>query len=131
MRYLIGIVAAAALGACGPGGDHSSAARAEPPPTGTIIQVQMVTDEIGNRFEPERIIARRGDVIHFTLGSGVHGVSFPPERNRSVADLPEPGALMHLAGQVMALPVHMPPGEYTFQCDPHVALGMVGRLTVR
>lgn len=24
-----------------------------------------------------------------------------------------------------------PAGEYTFQCDPHVALGMTGKMTVR
>jgi plastocyanin len=26
--------------------------------------------------------------------------------------------------------IEMPPGEYTFHCDPHAVLGMIGKLTV-
>lgn len=139
---------AAALGlavftaACGgdkPGGPAASAAppagpeasTAAAPATGHVIEVRMVTDDKGNYFEPAEITAKPGDVLRFTLVTGVHNVSFPADRNPGKSGLPEPGTYLQLAGQTADVPVPATPGEYAFQCDPHAALGMVGKLTVQ
>jgi plastocyanin len=100
-------------------------------PTGTIIQVRLVTDDKGNYFEPDAIRAKPGDVLRLVLVSGMHNFSIPADRNPGKRGLPAPTELLSTAGQTLDVPVNLPAGEYTFQCDPHVALGMVGTLTVR
>ena len=100
-------------------------------PTGTVIQVRMVTDERGNYFEPARITARPGDVLRLVLVSGMHNFSIPAERNPGKARLPGATPLLQTPGQTLDVPVNLPAGEYAFQCDPHVAFGMVGTLTVQ
>jgi plastocyanin len=34
-------------------------------------------------------------------------------------------------GETVDVPVTMPPGHYYFQCDPHLAHGMIGHLIVQ
>lgn len=99
-------------------------------PTGTVIEVKMVTDGEGNYFEPAEITAQRGDVLRFVLVSGVHNVSFPADRNPGKAGLPEAGPYLQLPGQTYDYTVGLNAGEYEFVCDPHAALGMIGTLTV-
>lgn len=108
----------------------SPAAAAAVPATGRVIEIQAITDERGNRFEPADVEARPGDVVRVTLVSGVHNLSFPPDRNPGVAGLPEPSPMLQLPGQTHDIPIALEPGEYTFQCDPHAALGMIGTLDV-
>jgi plastocyanin len=119
MKALRHLAAAALLlaAACG-SGDRPAAAN------GRVIPIRLVTDEQGNRFDPEVVEARRGDVLRFTLSSGVHSIRLVTAGGAS-------SALMQTPGEVLDVPLALAPGEYTFQCDPHVALGMVGRLTVR
>ena len=98
--------------------------------TGNVIEVKMI-DEAGiGRFEPAEITAKPGDVIRYTLMTGVHNVSFPADKNAGKSGLPAASAFLVTPGQTYDVPVSMPAGEYTFQCDPHVAMGMVGKLTV-
>lgn len=99
-------------------------------PTGTVIEVKMVTDDKGNYFEPADVRARRGDVVRFVLVSGVHNVSFPASENQGAASLPEASPYLQLPGQTWDLLVDVEPGSYFYQCDPHAALGMVGTLEV-
>lgn len=114
------------------GGSAAAApsAGAEVAPTGDMIEVKMVTDDKGNYFEPAEIAAKPGDVLRFTLVSGVHNVSFPAGENANAAGLPGPGEMLQLPGQTYDVPVSFAAGEYKFQCDPHAALGMVGKLRV-
>jgi plastocyanin len=56
--------------------------------TGRIITVQMITDEKGSYYSPSTIEASRGDVIRFTLKTGVHNVSFPDSLNSIKEGLP-------------------------------------------
>ena len=136
---LLGVLAlglALPLAACGgesasatPAGDGAQAAEA-PAATGNVIEVKMVTDGAGNYFEPAQISAKKGDVIRFTLVSGVHNVSFLGDQSASAAGLPGPSAYLQLPGQTLDLPVTAT-GEYTFQCDPHAALGMIGKIKVQ
>jgi plastocyanin len=138
----LGLGFAVALGACGSqeaaaaGGEQGSAAATEGPAaaaeaTGTVIEVKMITDDKGNYFEPADITAKPGDVLRFTLVSGVHNVSFPAASNAGASGLPEMSPYLQLPGQTHDVAVSLAAGEYAFQCDPHAALGMVGTLTVQ
>jgi plastocyanin len=153
MRYLqtTPIVAAAFLLAACSGKEQSSSDSAQQPapastaastssgfgenltpePGGKIIEVHLLTDEQGNnKFEPKDIEAHQGDVIRFTLKTGVHNVDFLPDSNTIKTGLPVASALLQLPGQTADLKVTLAPGKYYFQCDPHAALGMKGRLEV-
>ena len=92
--------------------------------------VQLITDGTGNRFEPNKIEARQGDLIRFTLQAGVHNVHFLPDSNAGKSGLPPASDMLQLPGQTYDLLVRFPPGHYYFQCDPHALLGMIGRLEI-
>lgn len=129
---------ALALSACGghsevPATDAAAPAgsdAAAPTPAGRTIEVETISDDKGNYFEPKKIEAHRGDVLKFTLVSGVHNVHFPADKNPGASGLPEPSELLQLPGQTLEIPVSFKPGKYFFQCDPHAALGMSGELDV-
>lgn len=98
---------------------------------GRIIQIEMITDDQGNnKFSPREVEAHEGDVLRFTLVSGVHNTSFFPDSNPGVQGLPAASPLLQLPGQTYDIAVDFKPGHYYFQCDPHALLGMVGRLEV-
>jgi plastocyanin len=102
-----------------------------PAPGGKIIEVVMVSDADGNYFKPHEIHANTGDVVRFTLKVGVHNVHFLADSNAGKSGYPEaPSEFLQLPGQTYDVAVSMPAGEYYFQCDPHAALGMKGRLMV-
>jgi len=152
MRYLptTPIVAAAALVFAACGGKEKPATegqQAAPPPSasasnafgenltpdagGKVIDVALLTDDQGNnKFEPNQIEAHQGDVIRYTLKTGVHNVHFLPDSNTIKTGLPEASALLQLPGQAVDLKVTLAPGKYYFQCDPHAALGMRAHLEV-
>jgi plastocyanin len=139
MRRTRGLAAlVVALVAIGCGGDDATRAgsdrgprgqAAQVPLTGTIIEIGMLSGR-GELFEPSEIVAKRGDVLRFKLVAGVHNVSFPADRNPRGVRLPEASPFLQLPGQTHDITVDLPAGEYFFQCDPHVMLGMVGTLTV-
>jgi plastocyanin len=127
-------VTAACSGSEKPSGDEapaSSAATASGPAAGgKTIEVKLITDGTGNRFEPNKIEAHKGDVIRFVLQVGVHNVHFLPDSNPGKSNLPAPSEMLQLPGQTYELPITLAPGKYYFQCDPHAALGMIGHLEV-
>ena len=97
---------------------------------GSIIAVEMLTDEEGNNvFRPADFEAKPGDVVRFTLVSGVHNVHFPADSN-ATATFPAAGEMLQAPGQTYDLKVTQAPGRYFYQCDPHALLGMVGHMTV-
>ena len=142
------LVAALTLTACGgqeqPAGDSTPQTAAAPAPAATnmgenltpdpggkIITVQMLTDDQGNnRFDPAEIEAHRGDVLRFTLKTGVHNMHFLPDSNPGKTGLPPASQLLQLPGQTVDFKVTLAEGHYYFQCDPHAALGMKGKLEV-
>lgn len=138
IRTLLSLAAAGlSLAGCTGGeaaqGDAPAAdapAAAEAAATGRVVEVKMVTDDKGNYFEPKDVTVKPGDVVRFVLASGVHNVSFPDDKNAGAAALPESSPYLQLPGQTHDLAVTLPPGTYSFHCDPHAALGMVGTLTV-
>jgi plastocyanin len=119
------LIAVAALAGCGA---ENGRTRADAP--GRVIEVRLVTDDRGNSFEPAVIEAHRGDLLRFTLVSGVHNVHLMAAANGDSAGFPARSELLQAPGQRIEVPVTMAPGRYTFQCDPHSPLGMVGTLTV-
>jgi plastocyanin len=131
MVAVLGLAFASA--ACGSGdaattdGRGSRAPSVEP--TGTVVEVKMMSIG-GEKFGPEELTVQRGDVVRFVLESGVHNVSFPAEVNVAGVQLPEPSPYLQVPGQYHDVLIDFPAGEYTFHCDPHVFLGMVGKLTV-
>jgi plastocyanin len=110
-----------------PGG---SAAPAPATADGDVIEIKLITDEQGNRFEPAAIEAEQGDILRLVLVSGVHNLHFLPDSNPGATDLPPASEMLQLPGQTLDIPVTMKPGHYYFQCDPHALLGMVGHLEV-
>jgi plastocyanin len=118
--------------ACGTGDAAQTAGgRAVPSvePTGTVLEVKMMSVG-GEKFGPEELTVRRGDVVRFVLESGVHNVSFPADQNVAGVRLPEASPYLQVPGQTYDILIDLPAGEYNYHCDPHAVLGMVGRLTV-
>lgn len=99
-------------------------------PTGKIVVVELNSDAAGNYFKPAKFEVHRGDVIRFTLKSGVHNVHFLPDSNPGKANLPPASDMLQLPDQTLDIPVNFEPGKYYFQCDPHAALGMQGHVEV-
>ncbi len=145
---LLGIAATAAA-ACGGGkdaaaGSDSTSASATPTgaaggatgggatatPTGKIVTVELNSDGNGNSFKPADFEVHRGDVIRYTLKSGVHNVHFLPDSNSGKSNLPPASEMLQLPNQTLDIPVNFEPGTYYYQCDPHVALGMKGHVKV-
>lgn len=130
------VLSVLALGACGdkePAPASSGGAEAtvsEVAPTGKVIEIKAITDDQGNRFEPTEVEAHPGDVLRVVLVSGVHNISFPADSNPGAEGLPGPSDMLQLPGQTHDVPVTFGPGDYVFQCDPHAALGMFGKLEV-
>jgi plastocyanin len=103
---------------------------AGPAATGRVIEIRAISDERGNRFEPMEIEARQGDVLRVVLLSGVHNLHFLPDSNPGAANLPAPTDMLQLPGQTVDVPISFGRGHYFFQCDPHAALGMTGKLEI-
>ena len=133
-RWML-LVSVFVLGACGdkpapPAEVETPTAAPAAAATGTVIEIKAITDDAGNRFEPSEVEAKPGDVLRIVLVSGVHNISFPAEKNPGAAGLPGPSDVLQLPGQTHDVPITFGPGEYHFQCDPHAALGMIGKLEV-
>jgi plastocyanin len=134
-------LAAAAVGvalsvaACGDGGEAAAAGAgaggraAGVTPTGDVVEVLMVSGR-GEIFDPGHVTVKRGDVLRFKLEMGVHNASWPAAENPAGVQLPEATPYLQIPGQTYDVLIDMPPGEYTYHCDPHAALGMIGKLTV-
>jgi plastocyanin len=114
--------------------DTTAAAATNAPPaataTGKVVTVELNSDEKGNYFKPASFEVHRGDVVRFTLKSGVHNVHFLPDSNAGKSNLPPASDMLQLPDQTLDVPVNFAEGTYYFQCDPHAALGMMGHMKV-
>jgi plastocyanin len=138
---LAGLVCLVALGACSGSEKAPSQAtngKTEPgaaptstvKPTGHVITVELYSDDKGNYFKPADIEAHPGDVVRFTLKSGVHNIHFLPDSNPGAQGLPPASDFLQLPDQTFDFVVSLAKGHYYFQCDPHALLGMKGHLEV-
>jgi plastocyanin len=143
--FLTAVGAMAALAACGGGADKKADTQTSAPTQqaatpgapltpaagGKIVTIEMMTDDQGNnRFSPNKFEVHQGDVLRFTLVSGVHNVHFLPDSNAAAQGLPEASPLLQVPGQTFDIAVNFKPGHYYFQCDPHALLGMTGHMEV-
>ncbi len=114
------------------------------PITGTTHEVKMVGDATGYRFEPAEITAKVGDGIKFTfVTGGPHNVAFDPAmvpaaaHAQLMANMPEQvselsGKMMMAAGESYTISLGgIPAGTYEFNCTPHLAMNMKGKLIVQ
>ena len=168
MRFLGFAVVSSAIvfGACGGGGENKTdtGAAAAPAPaatdttakmaaaptgamapiTGQTVEVKMVGDDKGYRFEPADIKLKAGDGIKFVMVSGgPHNIAFDPAT--IPADVkPQLSANMkdqqgELSSPLLTNPndaytisfANVKPGTYPFHCTPHLAMGMKGTVTVQ
>jgi plastocyanin len=95
-----------------------------------IVTILMIRDSAGMRFSPSRIVAHRGDTLHFVNGAGRHNVDFVADSNPRNVALPAATPPLEKAGATVDIPVDLPSGRYYFQCDAHAEMGMVGHLIV-
>jgi plastocyanin len=133
---------AAAAPAAAPAGGAAAAA----PATGKTVDVKMIGDEKGYRFEPANITVKAGDAIKFTnISGGPHNVGFDPAKVPAPvqaqlgANMPGDHSMGPLESPLLLQPnetytisfAKIPPGTYDFHCTPHLALGMKGVITVQ
>ena len=153
------MVAGACMGACG-GGEKApdaappaaapttaapaAAAGTAAPITGKTIEVKMVGDEKGYRFEPANITAKAGDGIKFTtVALGPHNVAF--DASKIAADVKaqldanfgadkmaelSSGLKMNPGDSFTLSLGGLKPGKYEFNCTPHLAMNMKGTITI-
>lgn len=108
------------------------------------IVVRMLGDASGFRFRPANVTAHVGDVVRFVSVSGApHNVSFPEDgipagaaatlqsnMQRTTGELS--GAMLTEPNETFTVSLAgLPPGTYRYYCAPHLAMKMVGRITVR
>ncbi|HKS06152.1 MAG TPA: hypothetical protein VJR92_07535, partial [Gemmatimonadaceae bacterium] len=91
--------------------------KAAPCATCKVITVQMTTSEAGNFFTPNAIEANEGDVVRFTLVTGVHNVNFPADSNPGKQALPPVSDMLQLPGQTKDIELSFGKGTFIFQCD--------------
>ena len=169
MRFLgfVVVSSASVLGACGGGekaADTSAAAAPAPakdsaataapataapagtaaPITGQTVEVKMVGDDKGYRFEPADIKIKAGDGVKFVMVSGgPHNVAFDPAtipadvKPQLSANMPDQQGELSSPLEVNANQTYtisfanIKPGQYPFHCTPHLAMGMKGTITVQ
>jgi len=169
MRFLgfVVVSSAIALGACSGGGEKKadSAATAAPAATpdsaataaptaapagaaaavtGQTVEVKMVGDDKGYRFEPADIKIKAGDGVKFVMVSGgPQNVAFDPAtipadvKAQLSANMPNQQG--ELSSPLFTNPndsytisfANVKPGQYPFHCTPHLAMGMKGTITVQ
>ena len=115
------------------------------PITGKTIEVKMIGDAKGYRFEPATITAKVGDGIKFIVdGSmGPHNIAFDvtkiPAESKAQLDanfgtekMGELSSSLKMApGESITLSLGgLTAGKYEFNCTPHLAMNMKGTLTI-
>lgn len=153
------VAAVATLGACGGGeqkpADQAAAtpaatsaaapvggALAAMPATGKTVEIKMVGDEKGYRFEPSEVTIKVGDAVKFVVVSAQpHNITFndvPAESKAQLqANMPEPmgdlmGKMLMNVGDAYTISfAGVKPGKYGFNCTPHLANNMKGTITVQ
>jgi plastocyanin len=133
---------AAAAPAAAPAGGAVAAA----PATGKTVEVKMIGDEKGYRFDPANITVKSGDAIKFTnVTGGPHNVGFDPAKVPAPvqaqlgANMPGDHSMGPLESPLLLQPneaytisfAKVPAGTYDIHCTPHLALGMKGVVTVQ
>jgi len=114
------------------------------PITGKTVEVKMVGDEKGYRFEPAQVTVKAGDGIKFiNVSGGPHNIAFDPAnvpadaKGQLSANMPN--QMSELSGPLLTNPneaytvsfANVKPGTYPGHCTPHQAMGMKIDITVQ
>lgn len=112
--------------------------------TGKTVDVKMVGDTKGYRFEPATFTVKVGDGARFTnVSGGPHNVTFwsdsIPAGTATQLGNNMPNTMGPLTGPLLTAPNQtyivsfggLKPGVYHFYCTPHLALGMRGVITIK
>lgn len=101
---------------------------------GEVVEVQMITENGENYFEPAGLHVEPGTTIRFVNASGSHNSASYSEDNDKPQRIPE-GAegwsspVFSEEGATFEVTLEEE-GVYDYYCLPHEALGMVGRIIV-
>ena len=111
--------------------------------TGTTHEVKMVGDASGYKFVPASLTIKAGDGVKWTMVSGgPHNVAFqnvPADaKDQLKANMPDQSS-GELSSKMMMQPnesltmsfANVKAGKYDYNCTPHLAMGMVGSITVQ
>lgn len=139
--------AGATTGAMTPAGEPAAApaaAGAMAPVTGTMHEVKMVGDGTSYKFEPADLTIKQGDGVKFTMVSGgPHNVAFDAAtvpaaaKTALAANMPEQmgelmGKMLVTANETYTISfAGVPAGTYDYNCTPHLAMNMRGKITVQ
>jgi plastocyanin len=149
MRKLSAVAGLAlVLTACGGGAEQPAAEPAATPPaapaaSGATHNVNMVLEGAAYLYVPAQLTIRTGDVVVFhNVSGGPHNVQFYPDSIPAgaleVLNATMPDRMGDVAGPLLVEPnatytisfAGAPVGEYAFMCLPHLAMNMVGKITV-
>jgi plastocyanin len=120
-----------------------TAATAAPAATGATHNVDMVLADGQYRFVPSELTVKAGDVIQYhNRSGGPHNVAFWADSIPAggaeaiqVADQMAPLTSQMVLDQDAVITVtfaaNAPAGVYRFTCQPHLAMGMNGTVTVQ
>src|SRR5205085_12083608 len=114
------------------------------PITGKTVEVKMIGDPQGYRFDPANVTIGKGDGVKFTMVSGgPHNVAFDPQGipagSSAQLDANMSDKMAELSSNMKANPgdaitvsfANLPAGTYNYHCTPHLAMGMKGAITVQ
>ena len=114
------------------------------PITGETKTIKMIGDEKGFRFDPAEVTIKQGDGLKFVMVTGgPHNVAFdatnlvPAAKSQLMANMAE--QVSELSGKYLTAPneeyivsfAGVPAGTYDFNCTPHLAMNMRGKVTVQ
>jgi plastocyanin len=135
---------AAAAPAAGAAAAPAAGAAAAAPATGKTVEVKMIGDATGYKFDPANVTVKQGDAVKFVMVSGgPHNVAFQNVTDaaaKSQLDANMPGThLGELSGPFVMQPneayvvsfAKVPAGKYDYICTPHAAMNMKGSITVQ
>ena len=113
-----------------------------PTAAGATHDVNMVLEGSSYKYVPDQLTIKPNDLVRYhNKSGGPHNVAFwadsIPSGAASAIAVPEPMA--PLSSKLVVAPDEVievkfnnaPAGEYKYYCTPHLALGMVAKLTVQ
>ncbi|HVZ78746.1 MAG TPA: plastocyanin/azurin family copper-binding protein [Gemmatimonadaceae bacterium] len=122
----------------------AAGAVAAKPATGKTWEVKMIGDAQGYRFEPKELSIKAGDAVKFIMVSGgPHDVTFwadsIPSGAQAQLQANMPNTTAPLTAPMTINPndtytvsfAGVPAGVYKYYCTPHLAMGMVAKITVQ
>jgi plastocyanin len=127
-----------------PAATPAAGAVAAAPITGKTVEVKMIGDASGYKFDPASITIKKGDALKFIMVTGgPHNVAFlnvsDPAAQAQI-DANMGGAKMGVMSSPMLMQPNeayvisfgnVPAGTYDFTCTPHAAMNMKGTVTVQ